>query len=86
VVSPPTADAGIAAGVATVELDFAAGLAVTITDDGRGASAALDAIPGSGRGTAGMRERVAALGGRLVTGPRPGGGYLVRATIPLGRA
>jgi signal transduction histidine kinase len=31
-----------------------------------------------------MRERVAALGGKLVSGPRPGGGYLVRATIPLG--
>lgn len=74
--------AGTAA--ATVELDFAAELAVTITDDGRGASAALDAIPGSGRGTAGMRERVAALGGRLAAGPRPGGGYRVRATIPLG--
>jgi signal transduction histidine kinase len=74
------------AAAATVELDFAAGLAVTITDDGRGASAALDAIPGAGRGTAGMRERVAALGGRLVTGPKPGGGYRVRATIPLGRS
>ena len=72
------------AATVTVELDFAAGLAVTITDDGRGASAALDAIPGAGRGTAGMRERVAALGGRLVTGPKPGGGYRVRATIPLG--
>ena len=74
------------AAAATVELDYAAGLAVTITDDGRGASADLDAIPGSGRGTAGMRERVAALGGRIVTGPRPGGGYRVRATIPLGRS
>jgi signal transduction histidine kinase len=73
------------AAAATVELDYAAGLAVTITDDGRGASADLNAIPGSGRGTTGMRERVAALGGRLVTGPKPGGGYRVRATIPLGR-
>jgi signal transduction histidine kinase len=72
------------AAAATVELDFAAGLAVTITDDGRGASAALNAIPGAGRGTAGMRERVTALGGKLASGPRPGGGYLVRATIPLG--
>ena len=68
----------------TVELDFAADLNVTVTDDGRGASAALAAIPGAGRGTAGMRERVAALGGQLSTGPQPGGGYRVHATIPLG--
>ncbi len=66
---------------ATVELDFASELGVTVTDDGRGASADL----GAGRGTAGMRERVAALGGRLSTGPRPGGGYRVHAAIPLGR-
>jgi signal transduction histidine kinase len=69
---------------ATVELDFAAELGVTVTDDGRGASAALAAVPGAGRGTAGMRERVGALGGRLSIGPRPGGGYQVHATIPLG--
>ena len=74
------------AAAATVELDFSAGLAVTIADDGRGASAALDGIPGCGRGTAGMRERVAALDGKLAAGPRSGGGYLVRATIPLGQS
>ena len=59
-------------------------LGVTVTDDGRGASAALDAPPGAGRGTAGMRERVAALGGELSVGPKPGGGFRVHATIPLG--
>jgi signal transduction histidine kinase len=31
-----------------------------------------------------MRERVAALGGKLSVGPRPGGGFRVHATIPLG--
>ena len=31
-----------------------------------------------------MRERVAALGGQLSTGPAPGGGYRVHATIPMG--
>jgi signal transduction histidine kinase len=69
---------------ATVELDFAADLGVTVTDDGRGASSSPGGVPGAGRGTAGMRERVAALGGRLSTGPWPGG-YRVHATIPLGR-
>jgi signal transduction histidine kinase len=67
----------------TVELDFSDGVAVTVTDDGRGASAALTGIPGAGRGTTGMRERAAALGGKLSAGPKPGGGYRVHATIPL---
>jgi signal transduction histidine kinase len=76
----------------TVELTMTSGpgateLTVTVSDDGRGASAALSetpgGIPGAGRGTAGMRERVAALGGKLSIGPRPGGGYRVHATIPL---
>jgi signal transduction histidine kinase len=76
---------------ATVELAWAGQqgaeqLEVTVTDDGRGASAALSAVPGAGRGTAGMRERVAAVGGKLSTGPRPGGGYRVHATIPLGES
>jgi signal transduction histidine kinase len=33
-----------------------------------------------------MRERVAALGGKLTTGPRAGGGFRVHATIPLEQA
>jgi signal transduction histidine kinase len=68
---------------ATVELDFSGTIAITVTDDGRGASAALAGLPGADRGTAGMRERVAALGGQLSAGPKPGGGYRVHATIPL---
>jgi len=37
----------------------------------------------SGFGLPGMQERVAACGGLLTTGPRPGGGYRVRAVLPL---
>jgi signal transduction histidine kinase len=40
------------------------------------------AVPGYG--LSGMHERVAACGGLLTTGPQPGGGYRVRAVLPLG--
>jgi signal transduction histidine kinase len=39
---------------------------------------------GSGHGLAGMRERVALLGGSFSAGPAANGGFEVRATIPLG--
>jgi signal transduction histidine kinase len=45
-------------------------------------SAALEGS-GSGQGLVGMRERVALVDGTLSTGPTPGGGYLVEASIPI---
>ncbi|WP_428986129.1 histidine kinase [Streptomyces pyxinae] len=38
---------------------------------------------GGGHGLLGMRERVAALGGSLATGPRYGGGFRVQAILPV---
>ncbi len=56
-------------------------LTVQIDDDGRGPTA--QAAVGSGTGIVGMRERVGALGGELEAGPRPEGGFRVRARLPL---
>ena len=56
-------------------------LTVRVDDDGRGPAAATG--PGNGNGIRGMRERVAALGGELTTGPRPGGGFRVQARLPI---
>ncbi|SFW60128.1 sensor histidine kinase [Amycolatopsis australiensis] len=41
-------------------------------------------LPGSGRGLAGLRERVDVLGGEFTAGHRDGGGFVVRARIPAG--
>jgi signal transduction histidine kinase len=39
-------------------------------------------LSGTGRGLAGLRERVQELGGQLRAGPTPRGGWLVEATVP----
>jgi signal transduction histidine kinase len=57
-------------------------LTVQVDDNGRGATPGT--ISGGGSGIAGMRERTAALGGQLDAGPRPGGGFRVRAQLPVG--
>lgn len=61
------------------------GVEVLVDDDGRGgaAEASTDAGDGDGYGLLGMAERVVAAGGTLHTGPRPGGGWRVRARLPF---
>ncbi|MGW2516143.1 sensor histidine kinase [Streptomyces sp. NPDC001617] len=69
----------------TVELRTeAAGLLVTVTDDGRGGTQLPAAAHGGGFGLVGLGERVTALGGELRAGPRETGpGWETRARIPL---
>jgi signal transduction histidine kinase len=47
-----------------------------------GAEGSPEPAPAQGLGLIGMRERVAALGGRLDAGPREQGGFRVRAELP----
>ncbi|HEX6518450.1 MAG TPA: histidine kinase [Streptosporangiaceae bacterium] len=55
-------------------------LRVSVHDDGAGPSGRASS---TAHGIVGMRERVAAYGGTLRTGARPGGGFEVEASIPL---
>ncbi len=67
---------------ATVTLAYvAAGLEVEVVDEGQGVSTLGDQ---AGHGIAGMRERAAAVGGRLEAGARPTGGFRVWTKLPTG--
>jgi signal transduction histidine kinase len=55
-------------------------ITLEVSDDGRGA---LTVDDGQGNGIPGMRERVISMGGTFFAGPQTGGGYVVRATLPV---
>ena len=58
---------------------------LTVEDGGDGLLGAADgASPTGGHGIDGMRERAKLLGGTLDAGPLLGGGFRVRASIPVG--
>ncbi|WP_433304387.1 sensor histidine kinase [Actinoplanes sp. CA-030573] len=57
------------------------GVTIEVYDDGRTASA-TPAAPGAGLGLIGMRERAESVGGAFHAGPRPEGGFEVRAELP----
>jgi signal transduction histidine kinase len=55
-------------------------IVVDVVDDGRGAAARDD---GEGYGLVGMRQRLDVHGGELSYGAAPGGGFRLRARIPV---
>jgi signal transduction histidine kinase len=63
-----------------------AGVEIEVCDDGRGPApgeAGRPADAGGGQGLLGMRERVGLFGGRLEAGAGEGGGFRVRALLPV---
>jgi signal transduction histidine kinase len=61
-------------------------LLVDVADAGRPdltAGLSLGVPSGTGRGLLGLRERAALYGGQVDAGPRPGGGWRVRARFPV---
>ena len=67
--------------VASVWIKWGEQLVITVSDDGTGTSGGPP-----GRGLLGLRERLSIYSGELDAGPRPGGGWQLRAVMPLGHA
>jgi signal transduction histidine kinase len=65
----------------TVTVDWSAENALTLEIRDHGVARPRNGT--SGHGLVGMRERVRLYGGELDTGPADGGGWRVRATLPM---
>ena len=61
----------------------ATSLVIRVEDTGPGPGHEVVRGHGSGLGLAGMHERLAAVGGTVQVGPRPGGGWSVEVQVPV---
>lgn len=82
----PTADVVVARSPTTLTVEVTNPAPTHAHGAGRGEGQGQGQGRGEGRGHGliGMTERATSLGGTLDHGPVPGGGYRVRATLPLG--
>jgi signal transduction histidine kinase len=72
---------------ASVGVEWGEELVITVSDEGGGSGPSCsDGSGTAGRGLFGLRERLGLYGGELAAGPRPGGGWQVRAVMPAGTA
>ncbi|WP_051466134.1 sensor histidine kinase [Pseudofrankia saprophytica] len=74
-----------AASRVTIEVTVSGGAVSIDVADAPDPPAAQPVVP-PGHGLTGLRERAEELGGRLTAGPCPGGGWRVRAQLPVTRA
>jgi signal transduction histidine kinase len=65
----------------SVNVEWGDSLIIEVSDNGDGSGSGGGA---PGRGLLGLRERLSLYGGQLDAGPRPNGGWQVRAVVPTG--
>ncbi|WP_233429774.1 MULTISPECIES: sensor histidine kinase [Nocardia] len=68
---------------ATVAVDYSPSELCITVDNERSPNTPQSSTTGGGNGIPGMIERARALGGELSAGPRPDGGFAVRARLPI---